>query len=212
MRSITYGDLAVKTLLPRLTRLAIRAYPGAWRERYEAEFLALVDDSPVTWRTVGDVLRSAGREWVRNPDTWTLGVRQFRRVLGLFMLAWLMCGFLNMVDGEGIRAPYVGPGAFSPSALIAVAWAMVEVTLIVRAPVFLISIPWRRSGRRIGEGWLRLLKLIVFFVVLTAWRVIDPSWQKGLEASFGTGYFAFLFIAAFPEDSMFTPLGSLLRV
>ena len=41
----------------------LRLYPGLWRLRYGAEFLALLESAPITRAVVIDVLRAAAREW-----------------------------------------------------------------------------------------------------------------------------------------------------
>jgi hypothetical protein len=47
---------------PRIARLLIRLHPRAWRDRYGAEFLALLESSPDDLPTLADTLRSAVRE------------------------------------------------------------------------------------------------------------------------------------------------------
>ncbi len=46
-------------MTPRAARVLIRLYPRAWRERYGAEFAALLEDSPGGIRTAANVLLSA---------------------------------------------------------------------------------------------------------------------------------------------------------
>ena len=49
----------------RLARRIVDLYPRVWRERYAAEFLALLDDrDDLGWRDVADIGRGAVREWV----------------------------------------------------------------------------------------------------------------------------------------------------
>lgn len=44
----------------------VRLYPRAWRERYEDEFVALLDArGDLTWSNTVDILAAAGREWGR---------------------------------------------------------------------------------------------------------------------------------------------------
>lgn len=47
---------------PRTARLLVRLHPRAWRNRYGAEFLALLESSPESLPTLADTLRSALRE------------------------------------------------------------------------------------------------------------------------------------------------------
>jgi hypothetical protein len=48
----------------RLARLILRTYPPAWRHRYGAEMLALIDARPNAWSHVLDLARSSAGEWV----------------------------------------------------------------------------------------------------------------------------------------------------
>jgi hypothetical protein len=43
----------------RLARALLRLYPRAWRARYGDEFLALVADTGLSWRTLADVSSAA---------------------------------------------------------------------------------------------------------------------------------------------------------
>jgi hypothetical protein len=76
----------------------IRLYPRAWRERYGAELLALLEATPMTSGVRADLLRGAAREWVeqvvRPGDTACpyplLLVRQVVRLAGLTALSWCL--------------------------------------------------------------------------------------------------------------------------
>jgi len=48
-------------------RRLLRLYPRAWRERYEEEVLALVEQTGLTAGHAFDLARGAAREWVRLP-------------------------------------------------------------------------------------------------------------------------------------------------
>ncbi len=43
----------------KLTQALIRLYPAAWRERYESEFGALLEDVELNWRNALDILKGA---------------------------------------------------------------------------------------------------------------------------------------------------------
>lgn len=43
----------------RFARRMVRLYPGAWRERYEEEFAAMIEEMPVTPATLLDIVRGA---------------------------------------------------------------------------------------------------------------------------------------------------------
>jgi hypothetical protein len=46
----------------RLPRGLLRLYPCDWRERYGDEFLALIDEFGLTWRSAADIVRAAAAE------------------------------------------------------------------------------------------------------------------------------------------------------
>jgi hypothetical protein len=67
----------------------IRLYPRAWRERYGAELLALLEATPMTSGVRADLLRGAAREWrheLFHPRKWTPG----RRMAASFVVRGLM--------------------------------------------------------------------------------------------------------------------------
>jgi hypothetical protein len=49
----------------KLAGRIVRLYPRAWRERYEQEMLALLEQSPGTWGDVVDLARAGAWEWLR---------------------------------------------------------------------------------------------------------------------------------------------------
>jgi hypothetical protein len=56
----------------RLNRFAFRLYPAAWRERYGAEFNALLDDVNPRWWDVLDVLRGALQMQLSTWSPWKI--------------------------------------------------------------------------------------------------------------------------------------------
>ena len=52
-------------MIRRLALGLVRRYPAAWRERYEAEVSALIDDSPIQVRDLGELLRGLITERAR---------------------------------------------------------------------------------------------------------------------------------------------------
>jgi polysaccharide biosynthesis transport protein len=56
--------------MSRLIRFVARLYPKSWRERYGAEFGALLEDVPPNWRTSANVLKGA---LAMQMKTWTFG-------------------------------------------------------------------------------------------------------------------------------------------
>jgi hypothetical protein len=46
-------------------RWLLRLYPARWRQRYGDEFLALIDNQPLSWDVVLDIVRGAFDAWLR---------------------------------------------------------------------------------------------------------------------------------------------------
>lgn len=95
-------------------RLAARLYPRAWRERYGAEFEALLEDAGLSWRDLPDVLRGALAMQIR---TW-----DFRKLVAACTLAGAItaAGFsLRMPDryvSTSVIAVQPAAGALVPDA------------------------------------------------------------------------------------------------
>ena len=53
-----------------LARRLVRLYPRRWRERYEAEMLALIEDTGLDRRRAVNVAFGAGREWANVAFAW----------------------------------------------------------------------------------------------------------------------------------------------
>ena len=47
-------------------RRLVRLFPRLWRDRYGVEFEALLESTPLTRRSVADVVRRAAGEWIAN--------------------------------------------------------------------------------------------------------------------------------------------------
>jgi hypothetical protein len=58
------------TIAARVARRLVCLYPRAWRERYEAEMLALIEESGLGWARAVDLVVAAGREHVRARLGW----------------------------------------------------------------------------------------------------------------------------------------------
>ena len=85
-----------------LARAIVRLYPRAWRARYEAELLALVDESGASGRTIADLGLGAARERANQMvDAYGSAVVNhsvFRpRVFGARVVVVLMGNALSMV-------------------------------------------------------------------------------------------------------------------
>ena len=119
-------------MTPRSARWLLSLYPAGWRDRYGAEFIALLEDSRLTWSVLFDVIAGAGREWSRAfVQAWSdllhdarLGARSLSRTPVLTTMAVLSLG--------------IGVGA--NSAIFAVVNAVLMRSLPVERPDDLIAI------------------------------------------------------------------------
>lgn len=129
----------------RLVRRLVRLYPHAWRTRYEDEFVALLDQTRLTWRDAADMARSVTSEWLRVrwvaiafvwplslwtiAGAWTLGfaVMESFIVGALRWAAGLEAPFrLWLVDRPLIDSVFLGmPLVLTFGALLAAPWLVV---------------------------------------------------------------------------------------
>src|SRR5437764_6746210 len=77
-----------------LSRAIVRLHPRAWRERYDEEVFALIEDSGSTWAHTIDLAFGCANEWLRAalrlPYFW--GWLRFVDARWLFVLADLVRG------------------------------------------------------------------------------------------------------------------------
>lgn len=80
----------------RMTRALVRLYPSTWRDRYEAEYLALLEDTGTSPRVALNVVGGAAREWARRSRLLTDRPLRAESALGLFVLCFCaLYGFLG---------------------------------------------------------------------------------------------------------------------
>jgi hypothetical protein len=113
----------------RVARQLVRWYPRAWRERYEEEFVALLDETHGHSRVVTDLAVAAVEERARRFMTRTLGelgatlVRKIGTLLGQLLLAWCVAWvvtrglrFLDYtIPWQLLRGDFVPPYFNSPT-------------------------------------------------------------------------------------------------
>ncbi len=147
---------------PRLARLLVRLYPRVWRERYSAEFEALLQDGDGSLRTSANVVWSAlwehivptqGGNMDPNPNSFRAILKHPSAFLPVTMslAALTMLGFAAiygfLYEGHGlVREPDEGT--------VAHLW---QLLMTIQMPIVLFfAIKWLRRAPRQTLGVLAL--------------------------------------------------------
>src|SRR5580658_8631455 len=91
----------------------ILLYPRAWRDRYESEFRALLDDVPVTWRTLFDVFGGALKMQMKIWSPWKI-VAGFA-IVGLIAAV----GFALTIPDRFVSTAIIKAGQTDPEDVVA---------------------------------------------------------------------------------------------
>jgi hypothetical protein len=165
----------------RLARAIVRRYPAAWRERYEAELLALIVDSPPRWRDVVDLGRGSLVERARavvepaaHPKLAAAAVLAARYVLlpTVLMTAALGAGAtLRWTFGplSEAAADAAGVAALLTIAALGLAW-LVRGARSVRAGTQRWSV-----GLAGGLAWLGL---VILLLIVLSWTDGAPEGMR----------------------------------
>ena len=123
-------------MTPRSARWLLSLYPAEWRDRYGAEFVALLEDSRLTWSVAFDVVAGAAREWSRT-------IFQAQRALWADLLYDIRLGARSLSRTPVLTTMAVlslGVGVGANSAIFAVVNAVLMRALPVDRPDDLIAI------------------------------------------------------------------------
>ena len=110
--------------------LVVKLYPSAWRQRYAAEFLAMLEEaSPLAWRDGLDIVRGVmdahlHLEWME-PGRWPMNGRLVFRIAGVgavLSTVLLALGLLNSQRLPEAEAEFLV--LMSPLALLPLAVAL----------------------------------------------------------------------------------------
>ena len=154
-------------------RRLVHLFPRIWRARYGAEFEALLESSPLTRRTVADVVRRAAGEWIAHT---LIG----RVILGtvLALAATALADLLTLITPGGL-------GNQSWLIVTPFVFGLVEVGMGCR---FLwCALMRERILRREQTAWMTAL-FVMSVAVLWAARVVftDPGLSLWRATSVGT--------------------------
>jgi hypothetical protein len=147
-------------------------YPRCWRRRYEKEFVALLEEHPLSLRTFANVLWSAGEAHVQDAISHQ---RNQGTIVGSVWSAWMIAviaGLIlyGLVDDSPLLA------AMNHSAIFAASWKLIEAgCLLAVSAIVIAGVPLAssiglyavREGRR--SIYLRLAVPFISIFALIAW-------------------------------------------
>lgn len=184
-------------------RWLLRLYPRAWRERYGDEFLALLEQSPSSWRTFADVARAAGAEWTRSVWRNREGLAHTARgIVGYYCAINLIVAALSTILGEHGDSAW---RAFHWDGLLLSAAIQARTAIATTAVIFglgfVVMGPYPTRVRRWVLDWMRGLALfpVVISVSLAARYGIGPGTAVS-AAYFGDADLLSILTFAFVSD------------
>jgi hypothetical protein len=127
----------------------VRLYPRRWRERYEDEFLAAIEQHHLSMRDRLDIVSSASRTWFNprfrySPHSRQLTVRT-AATISVCIASLSVVSVIGIVTVEPILLILLALKFFLAGAILTLA-----VRVYRRTPVNNFSAPWRHAVRAIG--------------------------------------------------------------
>lgn len=117
-------------MLRRLARAIVLRYPQPWRARYEDEVLALIDDSPVRFGDLGELVRGLiverAKALIEPGDSPRLSAFVFRSIAVVVRIA----PSVSLIVGAALLAEVARQSAGQPSEIVAIAGALVLLTVV----------------------------------------------------------------------------------
>jgi len=171
----------------RLVRRLVRLYPRAWRERYEEEFVALLDARDLGWRELIDIGRCAAREWMR--------LTRSGRAVGIGFEVWTASVVWSLIIAS-IGSLIVGVGrfvmGFESTLILPFLSRELARSFVVEMPAAiglaaLLAAPWFALCRWTGLAermpiLVRLVSLVSSFA-MCAWFVFSAEQLTGVFAA-----------------------------
>ena len=188
-------------MIPFLIRCLLRCYPRAWRERYGAEFAALLEASPLTLGRLLNALCSAtdahGRQWRRRfmaiLATRTLDEEEqrfWRRWVLYLLFAGVLIGLVSRLIPLGLFLGGVRPIGVGPFSTVFAAHA-IGAPLLGLIALGLGLVQWRvlRLLLPLLSRWWIAMALIGPLVAL-AIMTTDRSYSRFTDLISMTQYFS----------------------
>jgi uncharacterized membrane protein len=177
-------------LIRRWAHAIVGRYPQAWRERYEAEVRGIIDDRPLRFRDLGDLIRGLFTETARELLTSEEKPRRTARVVWLAtpILGGLFVGVAGLT-GVGL---VMLTGAWSDRT----GYVALALVVLLTVTIFYLTIRGRKRrepGRRFAyppDVAVRILPLVFVAMVLygAAIASTDPSPTASIPGWIGWSY------------------------
>jgi hypothetical protein len=138
----------------------VRLYPRAWRERYEDEMRALLEQTPTSARVWWDLARGLAAEWGRLVSAGVVERLRGPRA----RMFWRVYGFLGFCYAATVAATFLGSALFESGyrlTALTVSDGLVRILVSLRAFVAWVSVlsgtrRWLLVGRTELMGWALL--------------------------------------------------------
>jgi hypothetical protein len=172
-------------MLRRLARAIVLRYPPPWRERYEGEVLGLIEDSPVRFGDLGELVRGLiverAKALIEPGDSPRLSALIFSSLAA----AGRVAPSLFLVLGAAGLAEVVRQNVGIPSENITFAGLII-------LSVVLIGFHWRKWETRAEHRWIgpvqhhfspfvRVVMLLGLFVGTFLMQVGDEGWEPSSQ-------------------------------
>ena len=172
-------------MMSRLASSILRRYPAPWRERYEDEVLALIDESPARFRDLGELVRGLiverAKALIEPGDSPRLSAVIFYSIAGAMRVA----PSLLLILGAAGLAEVVRQNVGIPSENVTFAG------LTILSVVF-IGFHWRTWKTRAEHKWIgpvqhlfpaiaRVAMLLALFVGTFLLQVGDEGWEPSSQ-------------------------------
>lgn len=196
-------------MLKSTARAIVRLYPSAWRRRYGAEVLDLINDGPVRLGDVSGLLRHGITERVLSLYEPSRHISAFRLISGLTLLAYIALLFLAVLAigaipvGAGYLVQRVA-GPLSPAWIDRITWLyLLCFVLMIPAYIRFFRMQMARisAGGPLAPEARKLRWIIIAAYAMTAFLSgleADPS-SQGISA-WTRSWFLIYILWEVPED------------
>jgi hypothetical protein len=172
----------------RLARRIVDFYPRAWRDRYEREFVALLDDrDDLGWRDVADIGRGAVREWMRLTPAGRAAAAALDAWLAAVTWTLIVATLGSLLVGLARVAIGVAPEFEMPFLRVDLARSLVTDMPAAVAVATLFAAPWLLAARstRIATTRPVMVRLVAVLpaILIGAWFVFSAEQLTGLVAA-----------------------------